>query len=54
MKVRFKGNIIRLLLLAVVWIALPSEVVAQTREDSDTEQTDSNEEGKKKKRKKKD
>ena len=53
MKVRFKGYIVRLLLLAVVWIALPSEVVAQTKEAPDTEQTDSNEEGKKKKRKKK-
>ena len=54
MKVRFKGNIIRLMLLAVVWIALPSEVVAQTTATK-AEQTTSDKEQKedKKKRKKK-
>ncbi len=52
MKVRFKGYIVRLLLLAVVWSALPSEAVAQAKA-TNAEQTDTNEEGKKKKRKKK-
>ena len=52
MKVRFKGYIVRLLLLAVVWSALPSEAVAQAKA-TNAEQTDTNEEGKKKKRRKK-
>ena len=52
MKVRFKGNIIRLMLLAVVWIALPSEVVAQTTATK-AEQTTSDKEQKEDKKKKK-
>ena len=52
MKVRFKGNIIRLMLLAVVWIALPSEVVAQTTATK-AEQTTSDKEQKENKKKKK-
>lgn len=56
MKVRFKGNIIRLMLLAVVWIALPSEVVAQTtatKAEQTTNNKEQKEEDKKKKKKKK-
>lgn len=55
MKVRFKGNIIRLMLLAVVWIALPSEVVAQTtatKAEQTTNNKEQKEEDKKKKKKK--
>lgn len=56
MKVRFKGNIIRLMLLAVVWIALPGEVVAQTtatKAEQTTNNKEQKEEDKQKKKKKK-